>query len=99
MISAMLRGSMRLSRAIPMLALVLGFAVPASADLPPPDGKKFVGFAFRVENMKAFPEYVLVAYPCSDSNGAPMMEAKIVSDGASVSVGRRGGQPELYRMK
>jgi hypothetical protein len=80
-------------------ACLVLFAGPARADLPPPDGLRFVGFAFRVDGGAKFPDHVLLAYPASDSNGAPQMDYKEVPDGAEVSLGRRGGAPWLYAMK
>jgi MYXO-CTERM domain-containing protein len=81
------------------LAFGILVTTTALADLPPPDGQKFVSYAFQVQNAKSFPDWVLVAYPCSESDGAPMPGARVISDGQSVSVGRRGGTPALYRMK
>jgi MYXO-CTERM domain-containing protein len=95
----MLRARHSKSIKLALFTVLACLANPVSADLPPPDGQKFVGFSFRVENSKAFPDWVLVAYPCSASYGVPSLEAQVVSDGTAVNVGRRGGQPELYRMK
>src|SRR5262249_9670395 len=90
---------MSLRPAFAIGAVFFGVSVTARADLPPPDGQKFVSYAFRVENVKAFSDWVLLAYPCSGSSGVPMMEAQLVTDSQPLGVGRRGGMPELYRMK
>lgn len=74
-------------------------AALARADLPPPDGKKFVSYGFVVENTKAFPDYVVLAYPWSMSNGAPTKEHALVEDGKPVRLGRRSSAPKLYAMK
>jgi MYXO-CTERM domain-containing protein len=80
------------------LALAL---VPAAAlaDLPPPNGMAFVSYAFQVDGLAKFPDYVVVAYPWSLSNGAPTREHTLVEDGKKVSVGRRSPPPELYAVK
>ncbi len=87
--------------ALSALALVatLASSLVARADLPPPDGEKFVGFAFTVQNVKAFPDAVLLAYPYSTSNGAPTLEHAVVQDGQPLDVGRRSGSVQLYTMK
>jgi MYXO-CTERM domain-containing protein len=82
--------------------MVLGLALVssiASADLPPPDGRKYVDYGFRIENLSAFPQHVLLAFPCGTSSGAPQVEHVVVTDGTTVSVGRRGGSCELFAMK
>ncbi|MFO0555771.1 MAG: hypothetical protein U0271_45765 [Polyangiaceae bacterium] len=71
----------------------------ARADLPPPDGTKYVGYEFSVENLAAFPDYVLIAFPTSMSNGAPTRELAILSDGMPVPLGRRSDTPSLYLVK
>lgn len=71
----------------------------AAADLPPPDGTKFVSFEFRVENLTAFTEHVLLAYPCSSSSGMPVAAHVRLEEGKVVRVGRRGGDCKLYSMK
>jgi hypothetical protein len=86
-------------------SLVIAFALaalastPARADLPPPDGQKFVSYAFRVEGLAAFPEHVLLAFPWSLSSGRPTEEHAVVEDKKPLSVGRRSGAPKLYSMK
>jgi MYXO-CTERM domain-containing protein len=92
---------MRSSRSITaVVGLAVAFAGSvARADLPPPDGQKFVPYGFRVEGVSAQTDWVLLAYPCSDSNGRPMDEYQVVSEGANIGVGRRGGTPRLYAMK
>lgn len=71
----------------------------ASADAPPPEGTKFVGYSFQVENMTAFPDHVLIAYPWSTSNGAPTREHSILENGQSLRIGRRSDATKLYAMK
>jgi hypothetical protein len=78
---------------------VVALAPHGRGDLPPPSDKKFVDYAFRVDNAKAFPDYVVLAFPWSLSNGAPTKEHALVEDGKPVSVGRRSSVPELYAMK
>lgn len=87
--------------ALSLLGLVSVLALPAvaRADLPPPDGKKFVAYGFVVENVKAFPDYVLLAFPWSLSNGAPTKEHALVEEGKTVRLGRRSSAPKLYPMK
>jgi hypothetical protein len=81
-------------------ALVAAFALagPAHADLPPPDGSKFVGFSFKVENLAPFKDFALLAYPCGGSNGAPSADMTELKEGVTVDVGRRGGNCTLYAM-
>lgn len=71
----------------------------ARADVPPPDDKKYVGYAFQVDGVAKFPDRVIVAYPWSMSNGAPTREAALAEDGKPVSVGRRSAPPVLYAVK
>ncbi len=85
-------------------ALALGTTVAlaaaeARADLPPPDGKKFVEYAFQVQGVSAQKDWVLLAFPYSASNGRPTEEYAELAEGTPVSVGRRGGLPKLYAMK
>jgi MYXO-CTERM domain-containing protein len=77
---------------------LLALAPYARADLPPPDGKKFVGFSFSVDNVSSFKDFALLAFPCSSSNGVPVVEMAELKEGTSVSVGRRGGNCKLYAM-
>lgn len=86
------------TRALIFVAVV-ALAPHGRGDLPPPNDKKFVDYAFRVDNAKAFPDYVVLAFPWSLSNGAPTKEHALVEDGKPVSVGRRSSAPELYAMK
>lgn len=92
-----------MARRLPIPALVFAavfsLAATGRADLPPPSDKKFVDYVFTVDNAKAFPDYVLLAFPWSLSNGAPTKEHALVEDGKPVSVGRRSSTPELYSMK
>jgi hypothetical protein len=85
----------RLALALVPLTLTCLSAPPARADLAPPDDTKYVGFEFVVKGAPTSGDLVLVAYPCSTSNGAPMREAKAIGDGP-VSVGRRGGDCRLF---
>lgn len=73
-------------------------ASAASADLPPPDGTKFVGYELVVKGVPAG-ETALLAFPCSSSNGVPETDAKRLVDGTPVAVGRRGGNCKLYAAK
>ena len=85
-----------------LIANVLGFVAalavvaPAAADLPPPEGEKFVGYRFVVTGIPAASGRVLVAYPCGTSNGAPVAEYRRLEEGKAVDVGRRGGTCEVY---
>jgi len=78
------------------LAVTSLFATTASADLPPPAGTKFVDFAVSLENLAAFPEMVIVAYPWSTSNGAPTTEHAALKDGKPLDIGRRSSTPKLW---
>ncbi len=77
------------------LALV-ALASTAHADAPPPDGKKYVGYAFRIQGLSAFPDHVLVAWPWSLSNGAPTREYAVLTDDTPLRVGRRSPTVKLY---
>lgn len=70
----------------------------ARADIPPDDGTRFAGYGFRVDNLEAFPEFVVLAYPWSLSNGSPTTEVVEVKAGEVVGVGRRSDTPMLYAM-
>lgn len=84
---------------VALLALGLGLcAAPAGADVAPPSGVKYVGYAFTVDNLEAFPDFAMVAYPCSGSSGVPMAELVELAPGRDVAVGRRGGSCKLYGM-
>lgn len=74
-------------------------ATPARADIAPDDGTRFAEYGFRVDNLEAFPEYVVLAYPWSMSNGAPTYEHTEVEPGEVVSVGRRSDDPKLHAMR
>jgi MYXO-CTERM domain-containing protein len=83
-----MRTSVRsLAAAVSTLAIVSS----AQADLPPPDGEKFVDYAFSVRGLSASSDRVLLAFPCSGSNGAPSLGHQKLEEGKSVRVGRRGG--------
>jgi MYXO-CTERM domain-containing protein len=92
-----LRSAPQLSSVLVAGAL-LAAATSARADLPPPNGTKFVGFAFEVDDLAAVKDFVLLAYPCGSSNGAPIAEMAELKEGTPVSVGRRGGDCQLYAM-
>jgi hypothetical protein len=77
---------------------LLAAASSARADLPPPDGTKFVGFAFKVDNLASFKDFALLAYPCGTSDGRPTAEMAELAEGTPVPVGRRGGNCKLYAM-
>jgi len=78
------------------LALTAALALPltAHADTPPPSGKKYVGFQFKVQGLTA--DQLLVAYPWSLSGGAPTHEHTVVRGDKPVSVGRRSPNVQLY---
>lgn len=81
------------------LAVLLSGTSRSSADLPPPDGQKFVDYAFSVEGLAKFGDFVLLAYPYSLSNGRPTTEHLQLEEGKQASLGRRSGTPKLYAMK
>lgn len=91
--------AMSRSRGLWAALAVCSFSLLARADLPPPDGQKFVSYGFSVANVKSFPDYVLLAFPWSLSNGAPTKEHALVEEGKTVRVGRRSQTPKLYAMK
>lgn len=81
-------------------ALVAGLASllvtwQALADLPPPDGKRFVNYGFTVSGIPAGSDRVLFAYPCS-SGGMPEAAQQKIEDGVAVNAGRRGGSCAIY---
>lgn len=86
------------SRLVCMISVALA-ASSARADIAPDDGTRFADYGFRVENLEAFPEFVVLAYPWSLSNGAPTYEHTVVEPGQVVSVGRRSDDPELLAMR
>ena len=47
-------------------------ATVASADLPPPDGTKFVNFAFTLDGTNAAKDYVFLAYQCDAKDAAAL---------------------------
>jgi len=72
----------------------------AHADLPPPSDSKYVSFGFQVANQSAAPDYVVLVFPWSLSNGAPTREHSLVADATTVHVGRRVmDTPKLFAMK
>ena len=70
----------------------------AHADLPPPDGTRFVGYEFVVTGTAASKDDAFFAYPCSSSSGAPVLDYRVLEEGKPVAVGRRGGTCEVYRI-
>lgn len=95
-----LERSLAVTAAVMLSSLLASLhATPASADLPPPDGVKFVDFAIAVENLAAFPDVVVVAYPWSLSNGAPTTEHAVLKDGQPLEIGRRSPTPKLWAVK
>lgn len=70
----------------------------AHADLPPPDGTRFVGYEFVVTGTTAAKDDAFFAYPCSSSSGAPVLDYRVLEEGKPVAVGRRGGTCEIYRI-
>jgi hypothetical protein len=87
----------------PLLALMslatLALAAPSRADHPPPDGQKYVGYAFKIQGLSAFPDHVVVAWPWSASNGVPTREFAVLSNDMPLQVGRRGPSIELFAVK
>src|SRR5262245_4350707 len=81
------------------LAAVAAGASAARAELPPPDGRKYISYAFRVDGVAAFAEHVLLAFPWSTSNGRPTEEHTRVEEGKAVPVGSRSAPPRLYAMR
>ncbi|MFO0747977.1 MAG: hypothetical protein U1F43_20300 [Myxococcota bacterium] len=91
-----------LTRAVTALAaLALGALAtrPASADEGPDDGQKYVSYSFRVDGLDRFPDFVVVAYPWSTSNGAPTREHAVLKSGTSLPVGRRSPSVALYAVR
>ncbi len=82
-----------------MAAMVLTATAVTSADAPPPPSEKYVSYLLKIENLKAFADYVLFAYPWSTSNGAPTREHTLLHDGKAQRFGRRSPEPKLYAMK
>ncbi len=80
------------------LLALLAVNSTSHGDLPPPEGTKFVGYSFVLENVGAFPDFVVFAYPWSLSNGAPTHEHIRVSTDRPVQLGRRSPTPKLYAM-
>lgn len=68
----------------------------AHADLPPPNGQKYVSYTFTVTGLAAAPDQVLFAFPCGTSAGAPIAQHQKIDEGKSVTVGRRGGGCTVY---
>lgn len=81
------------------IGLGLSFsAASARADLPPPNGKKFVPFYATVTGLAA--DHVLLVYPWSTSGGAPTAEIGVLTEGNKLAFGRRiMGDPKIYAMK
>ena len=68
----------------------------ASADVPPPDGLKYVSYAFKLDATSKKAGTVFVAYPYSTSDGAPTVELAELEPGKLVYLGRRSPQPTIY---
>ena len=81
-----------------VVAAALSVGGSSRADLPPPEGTKFVSYSFTVEGLAGFKDFVVFAYPWSLSNGAPTKELTVVEDRKPVRVGRRSANPKLYAM-
>lgn len=90
---------MKTLHAVAALLVTTALPMTALADVAPPDGIKRVGFSFTVAGVSAAKDHALVAFPCGTSNGAPQDEMAVISEGASVPVGRRGGECALYAIK
>lgn len=99
MIASASRSPLRRALGAALVLAAVTAAGVASADVPPPDGIKRVGYGFTVSNLAAFPGHVVVAYPWSTSNGAPTTEHAVVSDGVMVPVGARSAPPRLWVVK
>jgi len=82
-----------------LVAIALTTTATTLADAPPPPDTKFVSYQIKIDNLKAFADYVLIAYPWSTSNGAPTHEHTLLHDGKAQRFGRRSPQPKLYAMK
>jgi hypothetical protein len=81
-----------------LIAAPLFAALPAHADVPPPEGTKFVSFAYAVDGLEAHPDFVLLGYPSSATNGRPMDEYAELGK-QPTTLGRRGGSPAIYAVK
>ena len=83
-----------------MLAALLSTAAGAQADLALSPNVKYVPFRVRIDNLDAHPDFVLVVFPHSMSNGLPRAEARKLSPGKALGFGRRiSGKPKLYAFK
>jgi hypothetical protein len=72
----------------------------AAADVaPPPEWGKEVSYAFTVVDVSKFADFVVLAYPTSQSNDAPTAELALVNEGAPVTLGQASPVPKLYAMK
>lgn len=89
----------RLFPQLMVLAALTSLSSLVHADLPPPDGTRFVEYKFRVDGSAKFPGYVLFVYPWSASSGVPTKEFTKAPDGSWVSVGRRSSPPVIYAVK
>jgi uncharacterized protein (TIGR03382 family) len=71
----------------------------AWADLPPPPGKKQVGYSFEVSGLGAHGDWVVLGYPYrQDVDGVTRAFMK-VEDGKRTRLDPRNGSPKLYAMK
>jgi hypothetical protein len=86
-----------LLRVATIWALVLTSPALVRADVPPPDGRRFVGFGLKVSSLEAMPPtHRLVLFPIDLSNGAPMPEYRVVDEGDEIALGRRTGLVGFY---
>ncbi len=82
-----------------LLALASGFSTRgAQADVPPPGGTRFLDHDFVVAGTTGAKGDAFFAYPCSMSSGVPVLDYRVLEEGKPVSVGRRGGSCEVYRI-
>lgn len=92
----MVRRATRVLTGVAVISALVA-ASPARADLPPPDGMRVTGYGLRVDNLEAFPGFVVLAYPASptDRRSSEFVEVK---PGVVASPGRRM-KPDLYAVR
>lgn len=71
----------------------------AGADLPPPDGMKRVSYAFQVNGLRGFGDWVLLGFPMRAPAGNATHGFTPIEDGKRTRVDRRNGTPKLYATK